>query len=50
MQRALLVQNDSLLCSRHIKNIICFAKCDFFYLGLVLPSNDLFTSDGAPLN
>ena len=42
MQMALLVPDDSLLCFWCIKNITCFAKCEIFHLGQVLPSNNLF--------
>ena len=44
MQMALLVPDDSLL-----KNIYSFAKWDVFHLGYVLPSNNVFSSDGASL-
>ena len=49
MQMALPVPDDSLLCFSAHKNVFYFAKSDIFHLGYVLPSNGLFTNDGASL-
>ena len=45
-----LVPNDSLLCIGPAKKYFWWAGWDIFYLGLVQPSSDLFTSDGASLS
>ena len=50
MQMAPQVPDENPLCFSRIKSIICFAKRDISHLGLVMPSNDLFTPDGASLH
>ena len=47
LQMALLVLDDSLPGFRHLKNIFCLEKRDTFHHGLVAPSNDVLTSNGA---
>ena len=49
VQILLLDLDNTLLFICYFKIIIFLAKCEIYHLGWVLPSNNMFTSDGASL-